>query len=188
MSTTFSFSASTTDPRLAALIAKVIADFQVEHRDEPVLVQGSISDEGADGGDKTDAPLVQQIVDALTYQPLHPHQVLTLRTWYDATDWVHVGVLQQQLIKNGLARNPQEAVSRVRGLLAGFAIRMAQKVNHPAGRTKLATFVDVDYKNGSASHRLTDSGRDAVKRALERDRFKREHSRRWRSSWRIPGG
>ena len=59
--------------------------------------------------------------------------------------------------------NAAEATGRVRGLLAGLAIRMGQKV---AGAKKLTTLVDVRYANGSASHRLTVNGREAVKRVL----------------------
>ncbi len=115
-------------------------------------------------GSIVDAALVAQIVDGLSYKPLTPSQTLALRMWLDASDWIYVTELQKQVLANGLARDAAEAVARVRGLLAGFAIRISQKV---AGGKKLATLVDIRYANGSAAHRLTANGREAVKRALK---------------------
>jgi hypothetical protein len=163
MATTFSFTISTTDPMLAAQLAKDVAAFGAEHGEVIDAARPAASvPESAPSG-KSDAELVRQIVDGLTYKPLHPSQILALRTWYDASDWVHVGVLQKQVLTGGLAKDAAEATGRVRGLLAGFAIRMGQKV---AGAKKLTTLVDVRYANGSASHRLTVNGREAVKRVL----------------------
>jgi hypothetical protein len=148
--TTFAFTIATTNPQLAALLGKVVADF-----DETAGLKVAPP--------TTPNASVAQLVDALTYQPLHPSQRLALRTWYDANDWVHVGVLQQQVLKNGLAKDAAEATARVRGLLSGLAIRMKQKV---VGAKKLATLVDIRYANSSASHRLTVNGREAVKLTL----------------------
>ena len=163
MATTFSFTISTTDPMLAVQLAKDVAAFGAEHGEAIVAVQppASVSESAASGNGN--AELVRQIVDGLTYKPLNPSQILALRAWYDASDWVPVGVLQRQVLTGGLARDAAEATGRVRGLLAGFAIRMGQRV---AGAKKLTTLVDVRYANGSASHRLTVNGREAVKRVL----------------------
>jgi hypothetical protein len=164
METTFSFTISTTNPTLAALLGKVVADFRAEHGNEVGAVQRSESPTDTASGENVDVALVTQIVDGLSYKPLHPSQTLALRTWYDASDWVHVGVLQKQVLTSGLAKDAAEATARVRGLLAGFAIRMEQKV---AGAKKLRTLVDIRYANGSASHRLTVNGREAVKRVFK---------------------
>lgn len=164
METTVSFTISTTNPTLAVRLGKVVADFGTEHGGEIGTVQPAASTTETASGGNADAALVAQIVDGLTYKPLHPSQILGLRTWYDASDWVHVAVLQKQVLTSGLANDAAEATARVRGLLAGFAIRMGQKV---AGAKKLATLVDIRYANGSASHRLTVNGREAVKRALK---------------------
>jgi hypothetical protein len=163
MGTTFSFTISTTDPALAAQLAKDVAAFGVEHGDAAGVVPppASLTEKAPSGNGS--AALVQQIVDGLSYKPLHPSQILALRTWYDASDWVHVGVLQKQVFTGGLAKDAAEATARVRGLLAGLAIRMGQKV---AGAKKLTTLVDIRYANGSASHRLTVDGREAVRRVL----------------------
>jgi hypothetical protein len=163
MGTTFSFTISTTDPALAVQLAKDVAAFGGEHGDEATVVQppASVTERAPSGNGN--AALVQQIVDGLSYKPLHQSQILALRTWYDASDWVHVGVLQKQVLTGGLAKDAAEATARVRGLLAGLAIRMGQKV---AGAKKLTTLVDIRYANGSASHRLTVDGREAVRRVL----------------------
>jgi hypothetical protein len=163
VATTFSFTISTTDPTLAAQLAKDVAAFGAEHGDEKAAVQPAAPAAGSAPIGNADAALVRQIVDGLSYKPLHPSQVLALRTWYDASDWVPVGVLQKQVLSGGLAKDAAEATGRVRGLLAGFAIRMGQRVT---GAKKLTTLVDVRYANGSASHRLTVNGREAAKRVL----------------------
>src|SRR5271166_5240739 len=127
MDTTFSFTISTTNPTLAAQLSKLVSDFGAAHGEESAHVRSERSPAGAP--DETpDAALVSQIVNALTYQPLHQTQTLALRIWYEASDWVHVSVLQQHVLKEGLAKDAHESVARVRGLLAGFAIRMGQKV------------------------------------------------------------
>ena len=163
MATTFSFTISTTDPALAAQLARDVAAFGAAHGEAIAAVQPPApATESAPSG-AADPSLVRQIVEGLTYKPLHSSQILALRTWYEAPDWVHVGVLQKQILTGGLAKNAAEATGRVRGLLAGFAIRMGQKV---AGSKKLTTLVDVRYASGSASHRLTVNGREAAKRVL----------------------
>src|SRR5260370_32963774 len=162
MDTTFSFTISTTNPRLAAQLSEVVSDFQEEEG------EGSAHIRPEPAFDETvDAALVSQILDGLSYKPLHPTQILALKVWYGSTDWVHVGVVQQEVLKEGLAKDAAEAVARVRGLLAGFAIRMGQKVTRAGARSKLETFLDVRRADGTASHRLSDAGRAAVKRFLK---------------------
>jgi hypothetical protein len=166
MDTTFNISISTTSPALAAELSKLVADFETAHGERSVEVRPDASPTRVPNKSPTDDALVGEIVDALTYQPLHPTQTLTLGIWYKAPDWVPVGVLQERLLAERLAGDATEAVARVRGLLAGFAIRLGQKAAH-AGARKLAALVDIRYAYGSASHRLTNVGREAVKRALK---------------------
>jgi Molybdopterin-binding domain of aldehyde dehydrogenase len=90
-------------------------------------VSGDLESSGAPVGERIPIPRRDAGVPAGASLPLHRAH---------ASDWVHVAVLQQQVLKGGLAKDAAEATARVRGLLAGFAIRMGQKV---AGGKKLAT-------------------------------------------------
>src|SRR5271170_5460374 len=128
MDTTFNFTISTRDPNLAAQLSKLVSDFEIEHGGGSAHIQAERSSTSTPDEPVLDAALVSQIVTALSYKPLHPTQILALRLWYGAPDWVHVGVVQQQVLQDGLAKDTAEAVARVRGLLASFANRMAQKV------------------------------------------------------------
>jgi hypothetical protein len=163
----FTFTLSTTEAGLVALLAETAANFMAS---KPVGVRAA-SPPGGDASRRwhPDDGLVRQIVSALTYMPLKPTQILALKTWYHAPDWVHVSMLQEQLVKGGLAANEKKSVSLMRSALGGLGIRMSQKVtDHDArDQKKLATFVDIRRADGSASYRLTDSGRKAVKIALK---------------------
>ncbi len=165
---TFTFTISTTEAALVAILGETAANFMAGKSGE-VHVGSPPGGSDSGGSRHADEGVVRQIVAALTYMPLKQTQILALKAWYDATDWVHVGSLQQQLVNEGLAANAENAVSLMRSALGGLGIRMSQKVTDRGGgdRKKLATFVDIRREDGSASYRLTDAGRKAVKIALK---------------------
>ena len=161
--TMYTFSATTPFPALVARLGEVVAEFGTRHG-----VTGGEAQQPAPPAAKngTDTTLISQTVDALTYQPLHQTQILALTIWYEAADWVHVGLLQERVLAAGLAKDAAEATARVRGLLAAFANRMVRRVT-VGNRRKLEALVDIRYENGGASHRLTASSREAVRQALK---------------------
>jgi hypothetical protein len=168
MTTTFTFTILTTDTGLAVRVCEAIAELIAQPAGTTPSDQIETPAGPSSSPDGIGAPNIRQIVDALAYRPLTPTQLLLLKEWEKAEDWTPVAMLHQRVLDEGLVRDIGEAVPRVRAELSGLANRMSRKVTPSTKeRSKLGALVEIRREGGSASYRLHDEGRTAVKTVLK---------------------